>query len=158
PCGPGRRAAGAELGLGVDDGGDQRGVEVLGPGLLADDVLVAQRQRDLAHRLLAQRQQEDGGQAAEDEDRSEHHEAPAPSHLRAHALSIARIADKFRCRSSTAPSLRTAWSARRAFSSWGSWRATRSSTASCPRPAARRTRPSPTGTTRLDAATRAPIP
>ena len=35
----------------VDHRGDQRRVEVLVGGLLADDVVVSQRQRDLAHGL-----------------------------------------------------------------------------------------------------------
>ena len=50
PCAPAVRRLVAEVRLGVDHGGDERRVEVLVARLLADDVLVAQRQRDLAGR------------------------------------------------------------------------------------------------------------
>ena len=46
-------------------------------------------------------------------------------------------ADSARSRSSTEPSFSTTWSARSAFSSWVSWRASRSSTRAWPRAAAR---------------------
>src|SRR3954451_2654733 len=52
---PARPRAGflvAELGLGVDHGGDQRRVDSLLVGLLADHVLVAQRQGQLPDRLI----------------------------------------------------------------------------------------------------------
>ena len=55
----GRDLAVAEVRLGVDHGGDERGIEALVVGLLADDVLVAQRQRDLAHRVVELRPRED---------------------------------------------------------------------------------------------------
>ena len=51
PAGARVRGLVAEARLLVDDRGDQRRVEVLVGGLLADDVVVAQRQRDLAHRV-----------------------------------------------------------------------------------------------------------
>ena len=45
----------AEVRLGVDDAGDERRVEALLARLLADDVLVAQRQADLVDRLVQRR-------------------------------------------------------------------------------------------------------
>ena len=48
----GARGLVAERRLGVDHGGDQRRVDVLFLGLLADDVLVAQRQGQLLDRLV----------------------------------------------------------------------------------------------------------
>ena len=50
--GAGVRGLVAEARLGVDDARDQRRVEPLVGGLLADDVLVAQRQRDLLHGVV----------------------------------------------------------------------------------------------------------
>ncbi len=59
-----------ELGLGVDHRRDQRGVEVLFGGLLADHARVLQRQRQFAHRVLQAR-----GERHDQPDRHrEHHE------------------------------------------------------------------------------------
>ena len=56
--------------------------------------------------------------------------------MRAHdSLSLSRTADSAASSSSTVPELRPTKVARRAFSSWESWRAARSSTASWPRAA-----------------------
>ena len=70
----GARRLVAELGLGVDHGGDQRGVDFLFVGLLADHVLVAQRQGQLLHRMV---EGAAGDQDADDD--AEHATATAPS-------------------------------------------------------------------------------
>src|SRR5207302_9882601 len=60
-----------ELALLVDDGGDERGIQVLEPRLLADDVLVSERQRQLLQGLLArpEPEHEAAGQRSEHEQR-----------------------------------------------------------------------------------------
>src|SRR5205823_2418114 len=63
PLGAGRGVAGVELGLRVDDRRDERWVEVLARGLLANDVVVAQRQGDLLHRVVKHRVQQEAAQA-----------------------------------------------------------------------------------------------
>src|SRR5215218_8550060 len=78
-------SARAEPRLRVDDGGDERGVEVLLLGLLADDVLVAQRQGDLSHRLLPQRQEQQRPYAGDDENAGQERQPSAATDLRAHA-------------------------------------------------------------------------
>ena len=60
-AGSGARGLVAELRLGVDHGGDQRGVDPLFVGLLADHVLVAQRQGQLLDRLVEQSAEDQGG-------------------------------------------------------------------------------------------------
>src|SRR5204862_252033 len=62
----------AELGLGVDDRRDQGQVEVLLARLLADDVLVAQRQRELLEGVAQHRPERD------DHDRGHEHEEDPP--------------------------------------------------------------------------------
>jgi hypothetical protein len=79
------RPARPELRLRVDDAGDERGVEVLVLGLLADDVLVAQRQGDLPHGLLAQRQEQQRPHPDDDEGAGQERQPAAATHLRAHA-------------------------------------------------------------------------
>jgi hypothetical protein len=51
----------AEARLLEDHGGDEGGIQALVGGLLADDVLVAQGQGDLAHRLSQRPDARDGG-------------------------------------------------------------------------------------------------
>ena len=121
PARPGVRGGVAEARLGVDDRGDERRVELLVLGLLADDVLVAQRERDLLHRVV-DLGQEDGRAAGDHRDGGEQERdttaqgdppcmrapraAPGAGH-RAHALSLARISDSWASRSEIVPSLRT---------------------------------------------------
>ena len=79
PDGPGRAtAAVAELRLGVDDAGDQRRVQVLVARLLADDVLVAQRERDLLHRVVGGGPQDRRGQGHEKRHAGQQAHPPAP--------------------------------------------------------------------------------
>ena len=88
PCAPGRRrAAVAEARLGVDDRRDQRRVEVLVARLLADDVLVAQRQRDLLDRLSKQRRDQRAPRQRRSDDRAHDASQPAatPARRRARA-------------------------------------------------------------------------
>src|ERR1700712_3173180 len=147
-----RFGAGDELRLGVDHGGDQGGVDALFLRLLADDVFVLERQREFVQRLVdgaVEGDDEDHGDDAERDQDAENLDgasfkpaalaAPGP---RAHPDSFASSADRAASRSSTEPSLTTTWSARSAFSSWVSWRASRASTRVWPREAARSRRTS----------------
>src|SRR6186997_287800 len=138
-----------ELRLGVDHGGDQRRVDVLFGGLLADHVLVAQRQRQLLDRVVegAVGDQEGEPEPGEDGEPAEGGAAAAGTDLAPHPRSFSSKADSARSSSSTEPSLATTCSARSAFSGWVSCRASRSSTRACPRAAARSRRTSSAATT-----------
>src|SRR5262249_34655681 len=125
----GTRGRVVELRLGVDHGRDQGRVDVLFAGLLTDDVVVVQRQRELVDSPVDAAELEQGERQRQQPDRGdpgpERQQSPGPLlHLR--SLSIS--ADKARSRSSTEPSFSITWSARAAFSSWVSCRASRSST------------------------------
>src|SRR4051794_26454745 len=76
----GDRGAVAELRLLVDDRRDQRGIEVLVVGLLADDVLVPQRQGDLLHGVLEGMQPDDQHQRGQARKRDREPQ-PAAAHL-----------------------------------------------------------------------------
>src|SRR5665811_2192798 len=139
PARAGTRGLVAEARLGIDHGRDQRGVDLLFVGLLADDVLVAQGQGELLDHVV---------EAAEDADRepggkAERHrhatgeQAPPPPRLALHRRSFSTSADSSRSSCSRLPSLATPCSARAAFSSWASWRASRSPTRAWPRASAR---------------------
>ena len=103
--------------------------------LLADDVLVAQRQRDLPERLLT-RAEPDAPADARDQARRTMR-ARAVRRRRAdgcaHALIVSSIPASTSSNSCTVPSLRTVKSARSAFSSCGSWRDSREATPEWPR-------------------------
>ena len=149
PLRAGRGGLVEEVRLGVDDAGDQSGVEALVGGLLADHVLVAQRQLDLLHGLVGPRRDDRGDDERDDRDRREKAEpASARAARRGRFAACARDLYGWRCSCSSvgqaqllknvgqftlqrarSRSLRTTWSARAAFSSWVSWRAVRSSTA-----------------------------
>src|SRR3954469_16593087 len=129
---PRARARGrvAELRLRVDDGGDQRRVDPLFVGLLADHILVAQRQRQLLNRFVEAAAGDQVGkpEADEDSDSAGGRPTAAGTYPAAHRRSFASRADSAPSRSATVPSLTTTCSARSAFSAWGSCRASRSST------------------------------
>ena len=138
----------AEARLLVDDRRDQRGVEVLVGGLLADDVVVAQRERDLAHRLAQRaRAGHNRGHQRASTASGGHRQRRRRRRARARAgrramraaceLTAGRVCastrDNVSFNSSSDPSLRTTKSALCAFSCWLSWRPARSATAACPR-------------------------
>ena len=134
----------AELRLAVDHGRDQRGIEVLVARLLADHVLVAQRQRDLLDRVVHHRaqhdrrrpprrraiaEQDDGqpaapGAAARRRDRvrraqcARRRAATRPLIRVTRAFSSSSTSPTVPSRSAREPSLWITKSARAAFSSW----------------------------------------
>ena len=147
PLGAGvRRPAVAEVRLGVDDRRHQRRVEALLARLLADDVLVAQRQRDLLHRVVDQRhdQHDDARSASAATTRPRAaptaDRPPSRGRRRPHGggrrralgvwvltvlsgherSSFASTSDSARSSSSTVPLFATTYVARAAFSSWES--------------------------------------
>src|SRR4051794_2685797 len=162
-----RGLAVAEARLGVDHRGDERRVEILVARLLADDVLVAQRQRDLADRVMEARRGERDGEAGDERGAEDRADAPAaygpPARgraarrraadgvgARAHrAFSFSRTRDSASESSSTVPLFATTYVARAALSCCGSWRAARSSTAWCPRADARSRRTSSSAITAI---------
>ena len=152
PHRPGRRGPRVELRLGVDDRRDQRRIEMLFGRLLADHVLVVERQPELVDRLAGERQHQhdaddhqrpittiadehagDAVRAARRRGRSSVRRLAALPRgcggRRTHLCSMSRIDDSLRSSSATVPSLTTVYVARCDFSSWVSWRAARSSSA-----------------------------
>jgi hypothetical protein len=109
----GRRRPRVELRLRVDDGRDQRRIKMLVGSLLADDVRVLERERQLVDGLAEQRQRQDDRQARKPESGEQQQRPPPPgrcpprSRHRAHPLSMARIADNFASSSPGVPSLTT---------------------------------------------------
>ena len=105
PARAGARGAVVELRLRVDHGGDQRRVDVLFLGLLADDVLVAQRQRQLLDHVveLAEKSERQARRDAGRDRRAPGEQTPPPR-LLPHARSFSTRADSSRSRSSTLPS------------------------------------------------------
>ena len=151
PARPGARGLVAELRLGVDDGGDQRGVDALFVGLLADHVLVVERQRQLLDR--AGRRRPETTRATT----SDHRQRPRrrPRRAGVAGASLLRFIPAASRPGRTAPargprpSRRSRPRARRARPSppGSSWRASRSSTRAWPRAAARARRTSSAVTT-----------
>src|SRR3954447_10337805 len=87
----GARGRVAELRLRVDDGGDQRRVDPLFVGLLADHILVAQRQRQLLNRFVEAAAGDQVGkpEADEDSDSAEGRPTAAGTYPAAHRRSFA---------------------------------------------------------------------
>src|SRR3954471_325125 len=94
---PGAGAGGrvAELRLRVDDGGDQRRVDPLFVGLLADHVLVAERQRQLLNRFVeaAGGDQVGESEAGQNGDPAEGRATATGTYLAAHRRSFASRTD-----------------------------------------------------------------
>ena len=147
----------AELRLGVDDGGDQRRVDVLFGGLLADDVLVAQRQGQLLDRLV---ELAAGRPCTADDEADRRRRPPTPGAAASAVRLIAAASRSARTAPARGPRPSRRWRPRarpaRAFSSWASWRASRSSTRAWPRAAARSRRTSSGGDDRRRSCRRPP--
>src|ERR687887_2259235 len=144
--GPGARGAVAELRLLVDDRRDQRRVEALLGGLLANDVLVPERQGELSHGVRPQAHSEhdhgrprEGGEGAGDATPTARGRArrTAPRGAtqdrrrcavgaQARPMFSSRT-DSLRSSLTRSPSFSTTYFARSAFSCWGSWREARES-------------------------------
>src|SRR5262249_50440602 len=118
PAGAGGGGLVAEVGLRVDDGGDQRGVDALLLRLLANDVLVLERQGPLLARAADQTRGDRDRDRDARQGRSGREDQTAAAPPATHPLSLSISADRARSRSSGVPSLAIAWSARSAFSSW----------------------------------------
>jgi hypothetical protein len=159
--------------LGVDHGGDERGIEALVVGLLADDVLVAQREGDLAHGVVELRPREDDRHRTSSAARRAAPEPPAQhgaparggrragaraaaggclglgAHVSRGGVQLLKDGGQRKLQLLDGPLFATTYVARALSPAGESWRADRSSTAWWPRAAARSARTSSSATTAM---------